>query len=50
MNVLFYLKPFLGDCDLPFVAQLRAKCINVKYLSEAHPCSNFNHIKYIVEN
>lgn len=38
MNVLFYSKPFLGDCDLPFVAQLRAKCINVKDLSEAHPC------------
>jgi len=39
MNVLFYSKPYFMDCDLPFVAQLRAKGINVKYLLEIAPHS-----------
>ena len=39
MNVLFYSKPYFMDCDLPFVAQLRTKGINVKYFLEIAPHS-----------
>ncbi len=39
MNVIFYSKPFFMDCDLPFIEQLRAKGIKVKYLLEITPHS-----------